>query len=112
MPLIVKDKFIILPFIAGLVFLVAGFSVAYIQLADLQNLLIIHFDSFKGIDFLGDKNDVFGILFLGLVVLAVNIFLANILYLRERFLSYLLSFSAALFCLLLLIVVFAIISIN
>lgn len=111
-PPIVKDKLIVFPFIAAVILLVAGFSFAYIRLADVHNLLIIHFDSFRGIDFLGDKNDVFGILLMGLLMAGVNGFLANIFYFRERFLSYLLSFGSALICLLILIAVLAIIAIN
>ena len=107
-----RDKFIIFPFVTSLAILIAGFLIAYSNLAEIQNLLIIHFDSFRGIDFLGDKNDVFGILGMGVVVLIINSFLANAFYWKERFLSYLLSFSTAVFSLLLLIAVLAIISIN
>lgn len=111
-PPIAKDKLIVFPFFAAAVFLAAGFSFTYVKLADLQNLLIIHFDSFRGIDFLGEKKDVFGILAVGLAMLAVNGLLANRLYSRDRFLSYLLSFSSAVAGLLILIAVVAIISIN
>jgi hypothetical protein len=111
-PPILKDEFIVWPFLTAVIFLIVGFSVSYIRLADVQNLLIIHFDSFRGIDFLGDKQDVFGILAVGLAVMTVNGFLANVFYYRERFFSYLLSFSSVVLSLLILIAVFAIISIN
>ncbi len=111
-PPIAKDKFIVFPFLTATFLLIAAFSFAYIRLADVQNLLIIHFDSFRGIDFLGSKSDIFGILAVNLAALAVNSWLAYALYYRERFISYLLSFSSAVISLLILIAVLAIISIN
>ena len=111
-PPILKDKYIIWPFLLAGIFLVTGFSFAYIRLADVQNLLIIHFDSFRGIDFLGEKSDIWGILGVNLAVLIANSWLAYALYYRERFWSYIFSFSSVVFGLLILIAVFAIISIN
>ena len=109
---IVKDKFIVIPLVVGLALLIVGFSVAYNQFVGVRNLLIIHFDSFRGIDFLGDKSDVFKILGLGIIVLCLDSFLASVFYWRERFLSYLLTCSTAIFSLLILIAVLAIIFIN
>ncbi len=77
-----------------------------------RGLLIIHFDSFRGIDFLGDKGDVFKILGLGIIVLVINAVLAHEFYWKERFLSYVLSFGTAIFSLLILMAIIAIISIN
>lgn len=111
-PVIFKDKFTLFPLLTGLVLLVAAFSVVYVRLADLQSLLVVHFDGFRGIDFLGSKSDVFGIVAAGLVIWCLNGFLVGRFYSRDRFLSYLLAFSSALFALLLLFAVIVIISIN
>ncbi|TSC95613.1 MAG: Uncharacterized protein Athens071426_121 [Parcubacteria group bacterium Athens0714_26] len=111
-PRILKDPYTLFPFIISIIFIVVGFSVVYTNLSYVQNLLVIHYDTFNGIDFLGNKSDVLNLLFSGLVMIGLNIFLGRELYLREKFLSYLLAFSTPVFTLLILIGVFAIISIN
>lgn len=111
-PPIVKDKYTVFPFLVSGALLVTAFSLAYIHLAEIQSLLIVHFDSFRGIDFLGDKNDVYGMVGVGAIALLINSALANIFYFRERFLSYLLAFGTLVLTFLLLIAVFAILSIN
>ncbi len=111
-PPIAKDKLTIWPFVVGLAFLIIGFGVAIYNFSGFRGLLIIHFDSFRGIDFLGDKGDVFKILGLGIIVLVINAVLAHEFYWKERFLSYVLSFGTAIFSLLILMAIIAIISIN
>ena len=111
-PLILKDKFTVFPFLASFVLLAFAFFIVYLNLSDVSNILVIHFDSYKGIDFFGNKDHVFGMLFLGLFILVLNGFLANILYLRERFLSYVLSFSTTIFSILIFISILVIISVN
>ncbi|MCH7908850.1 MAG: hypothetical protein IIB38_04450, partial [Candidatus Hydrogenedentes bacterium] len=65
----------------------------FVKLIDVQHLLIIHFDSFSGIDFLGSKWEVYGILLSGIFLNLINGFLVTVFYYRERLLSYLLAFS-------------------
>ena len=98
--------------IASLLFLVITFSIIFISLADLDHLLIIHFDSFGGIDFLGYRVDMYNILWFGLLVNLVNWFLVAAFYKQERFLSYLLGYFNVFFSLLILIAIAVIISIN
>ncbi len=74
--------------------------------------LIVHFDAYKGIDFLGNKIDVFGILLSALVMVLINLFLAEFLYNRERFLSYIFGFISFGLILLILIAISVIISAN
>lgn len=82
------------------------------KLYKVNNLLIMHYDGYKGIDFLGDKNDVYSLIGVSAVMIILNAWLANRVYFRERFLSYLLAFSSFVLSVLILIGVFAIISIN
>ena len=112
MPTIIKDKFTAIPFALSAVFLVVAFSYAYVNFADFQNLLIVHFDSYRGADFLGDPSDVFGILGVALVILIINGFVADELYWRERFLAYVFACGSAFLSLLILMAVLAIISVN
>ena len=112
LPIILKDKYTRLALIAAFLFLLFAFSSAYVNLADNQSLMVIHFDSFRGADFFGDKNDVFEILMSAAAVLLINAFLANELYFRERILSYLIVFATMVFMVLILAGVNVIISIN
>ncbi len=107
-----KDKFLFYPFLASFGLILIGLIVALLGLLKISNLLIMHYDGYKGIDFLGDKKDVFNVIGLSAIMVILNFWLAKKLYFKERFLAYLLSFSTPLFSLLILIGVFAIISIN
>lgn len=111
-PPILKDKSIVFPFLASFVLLIFSFSFVYVNLVDVSNLLIIHFDAYRGADFFGEKGDIFNILLLGLAVLVLNGLLAGELYFRERFLAYVLAFGSVLFSLLIFIGIVAIISVN
>ena len=109
---IYKDKLIQLSVLLSAILLIIGFSTAFVRLADAQHLLIIHFDSYQGIDFLGAKSDVFKILLVGIALSLINIILSEIFYQRERFFSYLLIFSNVLVSLLILLTIFVIVSVN
>jgi hypothetical protein len=111
-PTILKDRYLVFAFAAGMVLLVIGFSLVYVNFWDSEDLLVIHFDKFKGIDFFGDASDVLDILITALFVWIINIILANEFYFKERFLSYLLAFFTLLFIALILVGVNVIISVN
>lgn len=110
--IIYKNKILLSSFLLSLFLIMVGASVVFVKLSDVQHLLIIHFDSFNGIDFLGSKLDVYGILLSGVVLNLINGFLVTIFYYRERFLSYILAFSNIVVSLLILIAIFVIVSIN
>ena len=111
-PIILKDKYTSVFFAAALLFLVVAFGMAYVNILDNRNLLVIHFDAYRGADFFGDRRDVADILITGAIVLSINLWLANELYFRERFLSYALTVSTFLFSVLILVAIRVIISIN
>jgi len=100
--------FIKLSFAGGLILFLIAWSVAYINLADVNELLVIHFDYFKGANFFGTKQTVFAVLAVGLLILLVNFFLSRVFYFRERSLAYVfagVSFFAALLILAQIIVI-------
>ena len=107
-----KDPFLYLGYFISLLLILIGFAVSYDFLTEENQLLVIHFDAFRGIDFLGDKFDVFNVLWISLLITLVNFFLSAILYYRERFLSYLIEYFNIFFALLILIAVAVIISVN
>jgi hypothetical protein len=106
------DKITISALVISGLFLLIGFSVAFVKLAQIDHLLIIHFDSFQGIDFLGGKSHVYGILASGLFLNLLNVFLAGAFYPSQRFLAYLLVFFNILLSLLIMLIMFVIVSVN
>ena len=111
-PIIFKDKYLIAIFAVSAIFLAIAFGIAYATILSNSNLLVIHFDTYRGVDFFGDSRDVADILVTGAIVLILNSVLANELYFRERILSYALTASTLLFSVLILMAVNAIIFIN
>ena len=112
MRLIVKDKYLRAVFGISFAILIFIFLLALLKLGGVTAPLIIHFDAYKGIDFLGGKMEVFGILISVFSMLLINAFLADFLYNRERFLSYIFGFAGLGLMILILIVVSVIISVN
>ncbi len=110
--MILKDKYTAAFFGLSLLVLAIAFAVAYVNLADSDGLLVIHFDAYKGADFFGNVRDVFDILITALVILVVNMAIAHRFYYRERLLSYLISATTLILMVLILIGVNVIISIN
>ena len=92
--------------------LIIGFSLYYIHLADLQSLIILHFQALRGADVLGSKKDVLGILLAGVAIAAFNFLLGSVFYNRRRYLSQLLAVITILVSFLILLAVIAIISVN
>ncbi len=108
---ILKDKY--LRVIGGIsVFVLVLAAVIFAAAAPSNGSLILHFDSYNGIDLLGGNWQVFGVLFTTLVILAINFYLGDFLYSRDRFLSYLFIFSGLLLSILILTAVSVIIYVN
>lgn len=107
----IKDRYIASFFlISGLIWVIS-FSLVYTNILDASNVLIIHFDSFKGADFFGERSDVFDIIVTAGIIWGINLGLAHVFYFRERFLSYVLAGATVGYMVLILLAVNAIISI-
>lgn len=107
-----KNIWIGIPFALSLLLLVIGGALAWRGLRGAEDLLVIHFDSFRGIDFLGTKKDVAAILQIGGVFLVLNALLSSFFYRRIPFLSYLLAYVSLVVCILILIGVGVILNFN
>lgn len=107
-----KYSYITSLFGLSLVILIVAFSFFYVRLADVEHLIIVHFESLRGVDFLGSKKEVVGILASGLVLNFINFLLAAFLYNRQRFLSYLIGLVNVFISLLILLTIIVIISVN
>ena len=111
LPASLKDRYIAVFFLISGIIWVIGFSQVYLNILDASNVLVIHFDSFRGADFFGGKSDVFDIIVTAAIIWAVNLGLAGVFYFRERFLSYVLAGATLVYMVLILLAVNAIISI-
>jgi|SRR3989344_380802 len=109
---IIKDNYLLATFGITTVVLLFTLVLVLIFFGATDTPLIIHFDSYKGIDFLGNKLHVFGIVFVGVVMFLINVGLAHALYYRDRFLSYIIGCATLVIALLILIAVSAIIAVN
>jgi hypothetical protein len=109
---IVRDRYFSVT--AGLGFLVLFLSAAlfYVGIEPSGKPLILHFDSYRGIDFLGSRTQVFKIIWSVFFVLLINLFLGWFLYDKHRFLSYIFVFASLWVSVLILIAVSVIISAN
>jgi len=107
-----KSYWISISFGLAALFLVISFAKLYLAFADASHLLIIHFDPFRGIDFLGDKSDAFGIAWTGVSILLTNLLLAWGFFDRLSILSKFLAVATAALSALILLAVSVIIRIN
>lgn len=98
--------------IASAAILGLAVALSYLAFWGGDYLLIIHFDSQRGIDWFGAKWDVLTILAVALLVAVVNFLLAVVFSNRDRFLAHILTISTVFLLILILIWTGVIIAIN
>lgn len=86
--------------------------VAYINLAGINHLLVIRFDSFWGINYLGQKSDVWGILGVAAALSLINVWLSRVFYHRLLFFGHLFAWFNVLLWVLMFVAVSVILSVN
>lgn len=87
MKIFTQRKIIILLAVAGF-FFVVSLGILLLNISRVSGPLILHFDAFHGVDLFGTVGDVTGIWVMAFLMIVVNVVLADVLYLRERVLSY------------------------
>ncbi len=97
--------------ISWLFIAVAGLR-AYGAFANVKHLLIVHFDAFRGIDFLGSRRDVFGIVLTAFAASALNFLLAKTFQSRSRFLAAAIAYSTLVFAVFVLAAISMIVANN
>ncbi|MBN2198183.1 hypothetical protein JW698_03310 [Candidatus Wolfebacteria bacterium] len=108
----IKDKYLCIVGVISILILFLTGVISYLSVDSINSPLIIHFNIYKGVDFLGNWFDILGILIVALVMISINFFLSDFLYNRERFLSYIFGFTSLLISILILIIISVIININ
>ena len=90
----------------------ASLLLTFFRLNGLSYPVILHFDAFRGVDFVGNLADFWTIWAGGIIIAAANLWLAVSLFHRERFLSYLFVSANVLIALLTLIITGVVASAN
>jgi hydrogenase-4 membrane subunit HyfE len=79
--------------LAALTLPVVSFFITAVIFYDIPHLIIVHFDAFNGIDFLGTKYDVLWICGVAFSMAIINFLLARAFFSRDKFLAWSLSFG-------------------
>ena len=111
-PVVLKNKTFCLVWALGFLLLIIAFFVAYLNLFSLEIPLVIHFDAYRGIDFLGNLNSIFYTLIFALLINILNIIIAEALFNRERVLSYLILFATLFLDFTVLVAISSIVAFN
>ncbi|MEK9154746.1 MAG: hypothetical protein AAB596_01605 [Patescibacteria group bacterium] len=109
---IIKDKHLRLVSGTTLVLVLLSSAMVYFKLKNASLPLVIHFNEYVGVDFFGGKFEALGITVSSFAIILVNFFLADFIYDRERFLSYILVFCSLGIAILILMAIYVIISVN
>lgn len=113
--LIFKDRFFQIVFSLSLLINLALWVFLYFKfypLKDAGDLLPLHYNIYFGIDFVGKWYKIFVMPLLGIFFILVNFILADIIYLRDRIVSYFLLGASAFIQILLLLASYMIVVIN
>lgn len=107
-----KNRFLGVIFILCAIFLFCLFLACIARVWGVKTPLVIHFDAYKGIDYLGSGWDIFGLILAGFGLIGLNAFLTDILCQKERLLAYILTFSTIILSVLIFIGVSVILGNN
>lgn len=109
---ILKDKYLRVVVLGMVIVYLICVIFSGVKFYDRIDPIIIHYDIYKGFDLIGDRLDFFGIFFSVVFMSVLNLLLADFIYERERFLSYVLVFSGLIISVIFLIATSIIVSIN
>lgn len=97
--------------ISALLLVIAGLTLT-LHWNDFPERVVLHFVPLSGADLFGTRADVLTLWILGIVVAAVNVFLAEVFYDRSRELSFLFGGVNTLLMLILMIAIGTIVAVN
>lgn len=97
---------------ASVTLAVAALAAALLAFRDPDQLLVVHFEAGRGIDYFGSRLDVFAIAGTGAGIALVNAALASGLLRHLPFAGFLVAYGNVLFALLLLLGVAGIVAVN
>lgn len=112
LPNIIKDKYLRVVLAASFGLFAIIVVVILAKFLPRSESIVLHFDSYRGIDFVSSRLDLVGIMLSGLVMLALNFLLADFIYTRDRFFAYVLSFASLLLSILFTVMLTIVYSVN
>ena len=112
LPNIIKDTYLRVVLAVSFALHLIITALMSVKFISRREAIVLHFDAYRGIDFVGGRIDLFGALFAGFVMLALNFLLADFLYSRDRFFSYVLSFASLLLAILIAVAMMVAYSVN
>ena len=107
-----REKPLLILVFSGLVFYLAGGIVILASLQELSSPLVIHFDGFNGVDFFGTEGSLWSIWILGVIIGILNTAFGEMLFSRERIISYIFFVMTTILSLIALITASVIVTIN
>ncbi len=92
--------------------LILSIIIFYLQIGLTDNLLVVWFDSLRGVNYIGRSSEIAAVLGMALLINLINLGLAGVFRGRNQFLTKLFLGATLFFNLLILIYVSVIVSIN
>lgn len=109
---LLKDKYLKWFLIAGVAIFLLSSVITINKFIPWKGPVIIHFDVYNGIDIISSRIAVFGILVSFAAILLINFLIAEFIYGRERFLSYVFCAQSLILSIFILISIGVIVSVN
>lgn len=107
-----EHRVLALSFFIDFLFVVFAFLWGYVRLKDASGPIILHYDNYVGIDFIGGMSQLMWVAALSAVIVITNFFIAAELEARNKFLSRVVASITAVMAVLIFIGFAAIISVN
>ncbi|OHB22602.1 MAG: hypothetical protein A2939_04290 [Parcubacteria group bacterium RIFCSPLOWO2_01_FULL_48_18] len=112
MPSIVKNRNLLVIFSIAFVLWCIAAGLAFFNFSSIASPLIIHFDVYRGLDFLGSRGHIFNIIIIAFVLLVTDCLLASVLLETEKILSYYIGFFSMFINAVVLMVILVLMNFN
>ena len=106
-----KDRLVVIPFAISMVLILIAIFIGFTNFVYVNGKLIINYGN-SGSPILGDLGEISSIILIGSAIILINLFLIYVVYNRERFFAYALSFTNVLISALILATLIGIASFN
>jgi hypothetical protein len=109
---IFRERLLLIQIAISTALLLVALGLIILNIGDMSPQIILHYDAFHGVDDFGAKTDIWWIWGITLVMVAMNLCLANRFYDRMKILSYIFVGANIILSLLTLIAIATIVSVN
>ncbi len=107
-----KDKIIVWGLFSALFLNLVLWTSIYFQIPDSNLPSILHYNIYRGVDFLGETGKIYFLPLMSLILIFINLIIADFFYKREKIISYIFVLSLPILTILLLIAGLNLIAIN